>query len=312
MKAGESNGEMGSGSASVRRVCLGCLHDLTDASSRCPECGRPFDPENPRTWWRGRPVWIERPFMRCGRWFHAAIVLAVVVLWFDRSVPAGNFLAEMGSAALLLSLAVVLVLKILTRIEVRLRLGGPGPIAAREWGWITAPAIAISGVALANTTLPLRLGFLAASGRLEGWRAQFEASPSQGMPSGSFAGWYGIDRFDRCWLFTQDAPPEGWPQRGQANAWIVNVVSDRDLAADPTLGERFKAAVENPAALLRPGSEPPPGMRVVEVALFEVAGSGFLDTGYWGWLPKGPDALVGAEMRWTRVVGEWYAVKRGF
>ena len=53
-------------------------------------------------------------------------------------------------------------------------------------------------------------------------------------------------------------------------------------------------------------------MRVFGVELFEVAASGFFDTGFWGWLPDGPDVLVGAETRWTRVSGEWYAVERGF
>jgi hypothetical protein len=311
MKAGESNGEMGSGSASVRRVCLGCLHDLTDASSRCPECGRPFDPENPRTWWRGRPVWIERPFMRCGRWFHAAIMLGLVGLWYARSVPAENFVAMLASGALIGMLGVVGVLKVLTRIEVRLRLGGPGPIAAREWGWITAPAIALVGVALADTTLPLRLGFFAASGTLERLRTERSDQPSGPLPAGTFAGWCGLTRLERMWLFAQDAPLEGWTWAGPADAWIVNAFTERDLA-DPSMRERFDAAVADATVLLRPGSQAPAGMRVFRVELFEVAASGFLDTGYWGWLPDGPDELVGAEMRWTRVAGDWYAVKRGF
>ena len=76
--------------------------------------------------------------------------------------------------------------------------------------------------------------------------------------------------------------------------------------------ERFDAAVADATTLLRPGSQPPSGMRVFGVELFEVAASGFFDTGFWGWLPDGPDVLVGAEMRWTRLSGEWYAVERGF
>ena len=310
MKASEV-ADAGPANAAVRRVCLGCLHDLTEASERCPECGRVFDPGNPRTWWRGRPVWIERPFMRCGRWFHAAIVLALVGLWYERSVPAENFLAMLASAALLAILGVVGALKVLARIEVRLRIGGPGPIAAREWGWVTAPALALMGVALADTTLPLRLGFLVASGTLERLRTEMSDRPSGRLPPATIAGWCVLTRHDRMWLFTQDAPLEGWTWVGPADAWIVNAFTEQDLA-DPSMRERFDAAVADATTLLRPGSQPPSGMRVFGVELFEVAASGFFDTGFWGWLPDGPDVLVGAEMRWTRVSGEWYAVERGF
>lgn len=249
--------------------------------------------------------------MRCGSWFHAAIVLALVALWYERSVPAENFMALLAAGALFAILGVVGVLKVLTRIEVRLRIGGPGPIAAREWGWITAPAIAFVGVVLADTTLPLRLGFLVASGTLERLRAEMSDQPSGRLPDGTIAGWCALTRLDRMWLFTQDAPPEGWAWAGPADGWIVNAFTEQDLA-DPSMRERFDAGVADATVLLRPGSQAPSGMRVFRVELFEVAASGFYDTGYWGWLPDGPDGLVGAEMRWTRVSGDWYAVERGF
>lgn len=247
--------------------------------------------------------------MRCGAWFHAALLLALVGLWYERSVPAGNFLAMLASGGLLAMLGVVGVLKVLTRIEVRWRIGGPGPIAAREWGWLTAPAIAVIGVALANTELPLRLGFLAASGTLEGLRTELRYQSSQRLPGGTIAGWCELNGFQRMWLVTQDRPLEDGSGIGPADAWIVNAFEGADLA-DPAMRNRLIAAVEDPTVLLRPGSQPPAGMRVYEVLLFEVAQGGFLDTGYWGWLRDGPEVLVGAEMRWTRVSGDWFAVRR--
>jgi hypothetical protein len=35
----------------VQAYCLGCRHNLRGLTeARCPECGRPFDPRDPRTW----------------------------------------------------------------------------------------------------------------------------------------------------------------------------------------------------------------------------------------------------------------------
>ncbi len=208
MKASEV-ADAGPANAAVRRVCLGCLHDLTDAAPRCPECGRPFDPENPRTWWRGRPVWIERPFMRCGRWFHAAIVLALVGLWYERSVPAENFLAMIASGGLLATLGVVGVLKVLTRIEVRLRIGGPGPIAAQGVGVGDGAGDRLDGCGAcrddAAVAAWLPRGFRNARAIAHG----DVGSAKRRLPPATIAGWCVLTRHDRMWLFTQDAPLRG-------------------------------------------------------------------------------------------------------
>ena len=319
--------------ASSRRYCLGCRHELTEAAPRCPECGRPFDPENPRTWWRARPIWIEVPFRRCGPWFHASIAVATLVWCYARSVPAEDFLAGLAATGLFLLLGLVVLLKILVRLEIRLRAGGPGPIGAREWGWLTAPLLAAAGIALAHTSLPLRLGLVTAQGTLDRLRQELTADATATLPPGTMASWYRLQKVDRTWLFLQDEPPRDqlviedlYSNRSTEAAadaedpgfvfridrdsqWIVNTFDAGQISRNPEVREEFEKARVDATSLLRPGSAPPKGMRVVEVMLFEVAQGGFLDTGYWGWLPDGPDRLLGEWLEWQRVSGDWYSVR---
>lgn len=44
-----------------KRICLGCKYDLRGLDTpRCPECGRPFDPDDPTT--TGPVPWHRRPW----------------------------------------------------------------------------------------------------------------------------------------------------------------------------------------------------------------------------------------------------------
>lgn len=296
---------------SDRRVCLGCLHDLTGTDLRCPECGRAFEAADPRTWWRSRPARIERWLMRCGPWFHGLIALAVLMVACASSVPGSFFVLHVLGVLMLGVLGVLWILKFLARIEVRLRLGGPGPIARREWGFVTAPAIAVAGVLLAASDLPLRLALAAAGGSLERLRAEQAGVPRTTFSPPAVAGWQRIERMERLWLFLQDLPIDGW-EGPETDAWIVNVTESWVVAQDPAEQASFEAGAADPSSLLRPGSQPAAGMRLVEVMLLEVEHAGFIGTGCWGWLPDGPDTLRGAEMTWRRISGDWYAVERGF
>lgn len=254
---------------------------------------------------------VERWLMRCGTLFHALIALAVLLDFYGSSVPASLFLPRVLGVLMLGMLGLVGFLKVLVRIGVRLRLGGPGPIASREWGWITAPAVAIAGVLVAASELPLRAGLGVARGSLERLRAEQAGVPRATFSPPAVAGWQRIERMERLWLFLQDLPSDGW-EGPETDAWIVNVTESWVVARDPAEQARFEAGAADPSSLLRPGSQPAEGMRLVEVMLLEVEHAGFISTGYWGWLPDGPDTLRGAEMTWRRISGDWYAVERGF
>jgi hypothetical protein len=58
------------------RYCRGCDYDLRASESRCPECGRPFDAANPRTYRR-------RPRSTAWRWVRRglAVVLLPAAVW---------------------------------------------------------------------------------------------------------------------------------------------------------------------------------------------------------------------------------------
>ena len=249
--------------------------------------------------------------MRCGPWFHGLIALAVLMVACASSVPGGVFVLRVLGVLMLGVLGVLWILKVLARIEVRLRLGGPGPIARREWGFVTAPAIAGAGVLFSASELPLRIALAAAGGSLERLRAEQAGVSRTTFSPPAVAGWQRIERMERLWLFLQDLPSDGW-EGPETDAWIVNVTESWVVAQDPAEQASFEAGAADPSSLLRPGSQPAAGMRLVEVMLLEVEHAGFLGTGFWGWLPDGPDTLRGAEMTWRRISGDWYVVERGF
>jgi hypothetical protein len=58
------------------RYCRNCGYDLRASKDRCPECGQPFDPANPRTF-------RKRPASACWWWFRwtTAVVLVLAMAW---------------------------------------------------------------------------------------------------------------------------------------------------------------------------------------------------------------------------------------
>src|SRR5688500_9185665 len=74
-------------------LCLGCNYPLRGLSGRrCPECGRPFDPGDPRTMNLGKPVGrVARYVMRpIGRPTVVAGALATAAVLFLSRWPAGG------------------------------------------------------------------------------------------------------------------------------------------------------------------------------------------------------------------------------
>lgn len=300
----------------IRRCCLGCEQDLrspgeaSDAGSsssppRCPECGREFDPEDPRTWRRGRRGGFERVVGRCGISGAAASAVPVLILWYAQSMPAGGFSAWAVGTLLLIAFMIVWLVKLGVRLGIRLRLGGPGPIAAREWGWLVGPVVIVAGTAIAGTMLPLRVGLAVARGDLERLRADLG---SGGVTLPAAAGWCRIEKVSRSWLIVETRTSSD----GRRRDTIVNVIREAEMAKNAALRGRVEGAVADPAALLRPGSPPIEGQRILEAIRFEVAGTGFLDSGWWGWIPDGPDDLAGLDQSWRRVSGDWYAMRESW
>ncbi|MGA0420983.1 MAG: hypothetical protein ACO3P9_13280 [Phycisphaerales bacterium] len=295
-----------------RRFCVACDHDLqvsagasgdlVGEAGRCPECGLDFDVANPRTWRRGRRSGFERRFGACGPIFGGFALIPVLLLSFANSAPAVYFGWAMLAVLLLSAYTLAWLVRFATRIGSRWRLGGPGPIAAREWWWLVGPTVIALGLAIVSTPVPVRVGFALAQRDLERIREEFGAGT---LAPPATAGWYEIGKGTRSFLIIESQVFRD----GREGMAIVNVIDESELSADPDLAARVRAAVEDPSALVRPGSMLSKGQRVVESIRFAIEDSGFLDAGFWGWIEDGPAELRGFDMSWRRVSGHWYAMR---
>jgi len=143
--------------------CLGCgyaLRGLTE--TRCPECGRAFDPTNPTTFWHERvPGRVGRAWLKAPGWpLNTAAVLAGLAMLASDSVPGGYWwlflLALLGwlviGAVWFVGLVVGLLLARYYRRPFREQ-------SARWRRWGLAPAVAAVAAALVALHVPLRTTF---------------------------------------------------------------------------------------------------------------------------------------------------------
>ncbi len=75
-----------------KRYCLGCSYPLDWLSeNRCPECGRPFQPENPETFARSpRKHWIAALLSsRQGRIATASVIVVLLVVLIECGLDTG-------------------------------------------------------------------------------------------------------------------------------------------------------------------------------------------------------------------------------
>jgi hypothetical protein len=83
-----------------RALCLGCNYPLRGLpATRCPECGREFDPEDPWTIWIGRaaPQLIRRLTQPMARWLRRLVTMSCLgILWGAAWLPAGAVAESLG------------------------------------------------------------------------------------------------------------------------------------------------------------------------------------------------------------------------
>ena len=96
------------------RYCKGCQYTLRDLNSRaCPECGRAYDPDNPRTT-SAHPAGVTRRgfavFAHFLTWFLLGITLLSIVLSVLYHDPLVAFLAGIALAPLVLLLLLLIVM----------------------------------------------------------------------------------------------------------------------------------------------------------------------------------------------------------
>ena len=142
--------------------CRGCFYPLRGLTTpRCPECGRVFDPANPKTMHVGPPIgpWLRRLVRGPGILYHLIAVAAVAWLMYAASVPYVSTALLYGERAAIAwggvwcaRLSAALVAMIVCRRRSARR-------AWRWWRWPIAPAMTALTLALLKTDAPLRVRF---------------------------------------------------------------------------------------------------------------------------------------------------------
>src|SRR5271163_1766704 len=104
-------------------LCLGCKYPLRGLTShRCPECGRPFDPAAPATYYSGRPRVLPR---KPALWLvPGSCALAIGLLLLDMEVGS----SELGMLLVWLTCFIIIAVIYLGRpVDQRAALPGYQP-----------------------------------------------------------------------------------------------------------------------------------------------------------------------------------------
>ncbi len=144
----------------ARARCLGCkysLRGLPEGTARCPECGRPFDPANRRTYddGLGEIQWVR--WARPPGLIHSILVSLICAQWLrEQTFPFGGFLP--CTQYLLVPFIAFYVFR--AAISFGVWLDGIPPIRRRNRAsWFVTPVLLAILIASVSTHLPFRVRF---------------------------------------------------------------------------------------------------------------------------------------------------------
>ncbi|GMU23403.1 MAG: hypothetical protein AMXMBFR13_34810 [Phycisphaerae bacterium] len=148
---------------SAHAWCIRCgyhLHGLPE--NRCPECGRGFDPRDPRTFGTGRvPNVVKRWLLKTPGWPTTAFagVLAAIAL-AGLSIPGGQLLLLMFAAIAWQVLLVAYVLRLIVHAVLILRMRNARWESRLRWRkWLVVPAIFSLLVTASLLDAPLQMSW---------------------------------------------------------------------------------------------------------------------------------------------------------
>ncbi len=170
--------------------CLACkysLRGLPDDVDRCPECGRPFDRNDPRTYDDGTGAMWWLRWARPPGLIHSLLVVGLCArVLYEETYPFGWFL-PCTEVVLVPLIAYYVIIAVISLGAWRGRLA---PIRRRNraW-WLVTPACLLVVVVSATTHLPLRMRFSYSRPALEAEAQRLlRLPPPASLPAGR-PGW---------------------------------------------------------------------------------------------------------------------------
>ena len=167
-------------------LCLECNYSLRGLpDQRCPECGRTFDPGDPRTMNMGRP--IGRGLRCClrpvGRVHLGLTILSALLLLAGASSPAGYFLVLSAGMVgfLLLGSWWFFRLAVATAVAGFYRQPGPHRATHPSW-WLWAPSVALGTVLLLMLDVPAEATFRLSRPAMDRLARDVLATPARTEP----------------------------------------------------------------------------------------------------------------------------------
>lgn len=164
--------------SALQRYCLDCAYSLIGLpENRCPECGREFDPADPRTFLKQLPgTWTKRlgeavcDLEGASAWVFAAMVAAAII---------ASAVGELFPLAYLPVLVGVMYLPLVCT-ALLFRLAGVCPVSGTRLA--RGPILCVIAATVAFSDWPLRLTFACSRGSLERLAAQIGAGQSPELP----------------------------------------------------------------------------------------------------------------------------------
>ncbi|HKQ46954.1 MAG TPA: hypothetical protein VJZ71_02665 [Phycisphaerae bacterium] len=180
--------------------CLSCDYPLMSLSEhRCPECGRAFDPADPRTVRTPRsPGKIARFLLRPPGWpTHVVAVFVLLMSFAAGTPPGGYFVALVISVFLWKIFLIAWAIRLAIWVWLRKRYKNDIPASRRKfWHWLSIPASAFTSFILLSTNVPFNVAFWLSRSSIDAL-ANETISGTDLNPKSRWAGLYYADEIER-------------------------------------------------------------------------------------------------------------------